>query len=72
MESMEPMVKMEPMDILEFHLLMLVVISHELALKQVQVIHLLHEIFKALEDTMDIHLFQLLMTMVIFHGRKNM
>lgn len=69
MEQMEPM---ETMDTLEFHLLMLVVIFHEIALNQVQVLHLLHEILEALWDTMDIPLFQRLMTMVIFHGIKNM
>lgn len=54
----EPMEQMESMDTLEFHLLMIVVISHELELNQVQVTRLLHKIFKALEDTMDIPLFQ--------------
>ena len=63
---------MEPMDTLEFHLLMLVVISHEIALNKVQVTRLLHKIFKALEDTMDIPLFQRWLIMEIFHGLKNM
>lgn len=72
---MEQMEAMELMDILEFHPLMLVVISHELALNQVQVTHLLHKILKVKEvkeDTMDILLFQRWMTMVIFHEVKNM
>ncbi len=66
---------MELMDILEFHLLILVVLSHELALKQDQVLHLLHRILKVREvreDTMDTPLFQKWMIMAIFHGRKNM
>ena len=69
--SMEQMEAMELMDILEFHPLMLVVISHELALNQVQVTHLLHKILEVKEDIMDIPLFQRLMIMVIFHGLKN-
>ena len=74
-EPMEQMEPMETMDTLEFHLLMLVVISHELALNKVQAPHLLHRILKVREvrgDTMDILLFQRWMTMAIFHGVKNM
>lgn len=69
---MEPTEPMEKMDTLEFHLLMLVVLSHELVLKQVQALHLLHKILEVLEDTMDILLFQTWMIMVIFHELKNM
>ena len=60
------------MDILEFHLLMPVAIFHERAFNQVQELHLVHKTFKVLEDIMDIHLFQLLMTMEISHELKNM
>ena len=68
MELTEPM---ETMDTLEFHLLMPVAISHDLALNQVQAIHLLHKILEVKEDIMDIPLFQRWMIMVIFHGLKN-
>jgi hypothetical protein len=56
--SMEPTEPMEQMDTLEFHLLMLVVIFHELVLNKAQAPHRLHKILEVKEDTMDIPLFQ--------------